>query len=229
MSEYHELLKRLGVSLDTETLRLALTHRSFAYENGGIAHNERLEFLGDSVLGLAMTARLYDEFPDHTEGQLAKLRAAVVSSKALARVARDIGLGEYVRLGEGELKTNGRDKTSILADTMEAVFGAVYLDCGLETARDLVLRLVGPLVHDKEAIGAGMDWKTIVQEHAAAHGLGIIEYLVEGEGPDHARTFTATLRIGGVEHGSGQGRSKKDAERQAAEKTWERLDPQRAG
>ncbi len=228
MSAYQDLLKRLGVHLDTEALRLALTHRSYAYEHPGAAHNERLEFLGDSVLGLSITAHLYEEFPELSEGQLAKLRAAVVSSKALARVARSIELGQHILLGEGEIKTNGRDKTSILADTMEAIFGAVYLSCGLETARELVLRLVAPLIHDKDAIGAGMDWKTIVQEHAAAHKMGEIRYSVEGVGPDHARSFTATLIIGGVTYGSGTGPSKKDAERRAAEVTWDQIDPKRA-
>lgn len=228
MSTYQDLLERLGVTLDTETLRLALTHRSYAYEHPGTPHNERLEFLGDSVLGLSITARIYDEFPDFTEGQLAKLRAAVVSSKALARVARGIDLGPHILLGEGEVKTNGQDKTSILADTMEAIFGAVYLSSGLEIARDLVLRLVAPLIHDKDAIGAGMDWKTIVQEHAAAAKMGEIVYRVEGVGPDHAREFTATLTIGGKVYGSGTGPSKKDAERRAAEVTWEQIDPQRA-
>ncbi|GAA1347869.1 ribonuclease III [Falsarthrobacter nasiphocae] len=227
MTSYEDLAKRLGVNLDTETLRLALTHRSYAYEHGGCPHNERLEFLGDSVLGLSITNLLYRSFPDRSEGELAKLRAAVVSSKALARVARAIDLGEHILLGEGEIKTAGRDKTSILADTMEAIFGAVYLSLGFVEAEALVLRLVAPLLDDKDAIGAGMDWKTVIQEHAAQAGMGAVVYVVEGEGPDHQRTFTAEVLIGGTAYGTGTGRSKKEAERAAAEHAWERLDPER--
>ena len=223
MADTNELLKSLGVYIDPGTLRLALTHRSFAYENEGLPTNERLEFLGDSVLGLAVTDFLYRTFEDLPEGDLAKLRAALVSTRALARIARSLGVGPHIRLGEGEMRTKGAEKDSILADTMEALIGAAYLSTNLETARQLVLRLVTPLLQDKEAMTAGKDWKTTVQELAAERGLGDIKYLIEDFGPDHNKSFTATLVIGGVSYGNGVGPSKKEAEREAARVTVEQL------
>jgi ribonuclease-3 len=218
-----ELSKRLGVTIDTETLRLALTHRSYAYEKGGIPTNERLEFLGDSVLGLSVTDALYRDNPDLSEGELAKRRSAVVSTRALAGVARTLDLGSYVLLGQGEKLTHGRDKASILADTMEAVIGAAYLSHGIETARAMVMRLIGPLLRDSAVLGEGTDWKTRIQETAAGRRLGAIDYQVDGTGPDHARTFTARLVIGGVEYGAGGGHSKKEAEQAAAAASWKLL------
>jgi ribonuclease-3 len=223
MSSTEELLKRLGVSIDAGTLRLALTHRSYAYENGGIPTNERLEFLGDSILGFSVTDALYRDNPDLSEGELAKRRSAVVSTRALAGIARELGVGDHILLGQGEKLTNGADKSSILADTMEAIFGATYLVHGIETARRLVMRLVGPLLDDAEALGAGTDWKTSIQELAAAGKLGAVEYSVQGSGPDHARTFEAVLLIGGVPYGHGAGHSKKEAEQEAASMTWRQL------
>ncbi len=145
----------------------ALTHRSYAYENGGLPTNERLEFLGDSVLGLVVTDTLYRTHPDLPEGQLAKLRAAVVNSRALAEVGRGLELGSFIRLGRGEEGTGGRDKASILADTLEAVIGAVYLDQGLDAAGELVHRLFDPLIEKSSNLGAGLDWKTSLQELTA--------------------------------------------------------------
>lgn len=212
-----QLLTKLGVHLDPELLVLALTHRSFAHEAGGLPTNERLEFLGDSVLGVVVTERLYREHPDHPEGDLAKMRAATVSQRALAGVARELDLGSFVLLGKGELATGGADKDSILSDTLEAVFGAVYLTHGLETARVLVDRLVGPTLTRAADLGAGLDWKTSLQELAAALGMGAPEYLVTGEGPDHARVFTAQVVVGGEVRGTGVGSAKKIAEQEAAE------------
>ena len=165
-----QLTQKLGVDLDPELLSLALTHRSWAYEHGQGPHNERLEFLGDSVLGQAVTVRLFTGHPDLDEGALAKRRAGVVSTLALAEVARRIGLGEYVRSGRGEDLTGGRDKDSILADTMEAVIGATYLSAGPEAATGLVLRLVQPLLDDPERYGAAIDPKTSLQELASRSG-----------------------------------------------------------
>src|SRR6202161_3692854 len=139
-----ELPAVLGVPLSDDILERALTHRSYAYENGNLPTNERLEFLGDSVLGLVVTDTLFRGYPNLPEGQLAKLRAAVVNMTALAEVARGLSLGEYVRLGRGEEGTGGRDKPSILADTLEAVIGAVFIDCGLEEASGRRARPVGP-------------------------------------------------------------------------------------
>ena len=223
MKNTEELTKRLGVDIDAETLRLALTHRSYAYEHGGIPTNERLEFLGDSILGFSVTDALFRDHPDLSEGELAKRRSAVVSTRALAGIARDLGLGQYILLGQGEKLTNGRDKASILADTTEAIIGAVYLTNGIEAARAMVMRLIGPLLADTEALGAGTDWKTSIQEIAAARKLGDIEYQVSGSGPDHARSFEAVLVIGGRPYGSGTGHSKKEAEQEAAAASWKLL------
>ena len=169
--ESAELAQKLGVDIDPELLALALTHRSWAYENGGVPHNERLEFLGDSVLGQAVTVRLFRAHPELDEGALAKRRAAVVSTVALAEVARGIDLGAYVKLGRGEEQTGGREKDSILADTMEAVFGATYLSAGPDAASDLVLRLIEPLLSDPDRYGAAVDPKTALQELAARRPL----------------------------------------------------------
>jgi ribonuclease-3 len=215
-----ELLAALGVPLGAEYLERALMHRSFAYENGGLPTNERLEFLGDSVLGLIVTDTLFQSYPDLPEGQLAKLRAAVVNMRALAGVARGLRLGSYVRLGKGEEGTGGRDKSSILADTLEAVIGAVYLDQGLPAADGLVHRLFDPVIARSARLGAGLDWKTSLQELTAAEVLGVPEYHVDESGPDHQKSFRATVRIGTHTYGEGEGRSKKEAEQQAAEAAW---------
>src|SRR5690606_38317218 len=175
----------------SELLVLALTHRSFAHENGGIPTNERLEFLGDTVLGLVVTETLYRRHPDLSEGELAKMRAATVSQKSLAAIARRLGLGQYVLLGKGEIRTHGTDKDSILSDTVEALIGAVYMSHGLEPARGLVLELVEPTLSAAAGLGAGLDWKTSLQEAAAAAGLSAPSYSSDAVGPDHARVFTS--------------------------------------
>ncbi|HUN34763.1 MAG TPA: ribonuclease III [Trebonia sp.] len=218
-----ELSRALGVPIGADMLERALTHRSFAYENGGLPTNERLEFLGDSVLGLVVTDTLYFQYPTLPEGQLAKLRAAVVQMNTLAEVARELQLGAYVRLGRGEDGTGGRDKPSILADTLEAVIGACYVDCGLGEARDLVHRLFDPVIKRSAMLGAGLDWKTSLQELTAVQGLGVPEYRVDDSGPDHQKLFRAMVLVGGRELGSGEGRSKKAAEQQAAETAWRAL------
>ena len=215
-----QLLEKLGIRLDPELLRLALTHRSYAYEHGGIAHNERLEFLGDSILGQAVTVMLFRSYPDLDEGELAKRRAALVSSVALAEVARAIGLGRHLRLGRGEELTGGRDKSSILADTVEAIIGAVYLDAGADIATDLVLRLIAPLLEDSSRFGAAMDPKTSLQELAARRGRGLPSYRVTDSGPDHSKRFHATVLIGGEDIAAGEGTSKKQAEMAAALEAW---------
>ncbi len=219
----------LGVTTDPGLLERALTHRSYAYENGGLPTNERLEFLGDSVLGLVVTDTLFRGHPDLPEGQLAKLRAAVVNMRALAGVARSLDLGAYIRLGRGEEGTGGRDKSSILADTLEAVIGAVYLDRGLQAADDLVHRLFDELIARSASLGAGLDWKTSLQELTATEELGVPEYHVEESGPDHQKTFRASVGVGGVEYGRGEGRSKKEAEQQAAEAAWTAIRERSAG
>ncbi|GAA4207513.1 MULTISPECIES: ribonuclease III [Microbispora] len=215
-----ELHQVLDVRLSTGILERALTHRSYAYENGGLPTNERLEFLGDSVLGLVVTDTLFRNHPDLPEGQLAKLRAAVVNMRALADVARALDLGKYLRLGRGEEGTGGRDKSSILADTLEALIGTVYVDKGLDEAFRVVHLLFDPLITRSASLGAGLDWKTSLQELTAAEMLGVPEYHVDESGPDHAKSFSAVVRVGGKEYGKGAGRSKKEAEQQAAEAAW---------
>ncbi|MEY9213558.1 ribonuclease III [Thermobifida halotolerans] len=222
-SEAREFQRSVGIEVAPDILTRALTHRSYAYENGGLPTNERLEFLGDSVLGLVVTDTLYRTHPDLPEGQLAKLRAAVVNMRALADVARGLGIGRYVRLGRGEEATGGRDKSSILADTLEALIGAVYLDRGLDEASALVHRLFDPLIARASGLGAGLDWKTSLQELTAAELLGVPEYQVEESGPDHQKTFRATVRVAGRTYGLGEGRSKKEAEQQAAESAWKAI------
>ncbi|HEX2144824.1 MAG TPA: ribonuclease III [Glycomyces sp.] len=217
--------------IDPELLRLALTHRSYAYEHGGLPTNERMEFLGDSVLSLVVTTALYQEHPDLPEGQLARLRASVVNMKALAGVARRMGaggVGPHLLLGKGEETSGGRGKNSILADAVEALLGFVYLQYGIDTAKRVVHMFFDPLMEAAAGQGAALDWKTSLQELTADSGLGVPEYRITESGPDHAKQFTAWAVVAGEEFGEGSGGSKKDAEQIAAKLAWqvlsERLD-----
>ncbi|WP_375388020.1 ribonuclease III [uncultured Amnibacterium sp.] len=210
------LLAVLGVEIDAVLLETALTHRSYAYEHG-TADNERLEFLGDSVLGRAVTAMLYATHEDEDEGALAKRRAGLVSTVALASIARTLGLGTFLLLGRGEVLTRGAEKPSILADAVESLIGATFLSAGSEAAEALVLRLVQPLVDDPASTGAITDPKTALQEEAARRGAPPPAYELAGEGPEHARVFTATVTVADVT-ATGTGTSKKQAEVAAA---WE--------
>ncbi|MFF2369615.1 ribonuclease III [Agromyces sp. NPDC058110] len=219
-----ELQQLLQVEIDPELLLLALTHRSFAYENGGIPTNERLEFLGDSILGQAVTFRLFRDHPELDEGELAKRRASLVSSAALAEVARKLGLGRFIRLGRGETLTGGADKPSILADTVEAIIGAVYLDRGGDVATPFVLSLITPLMSDPDRFGASMDPKTSLQEIAAKRGAPAPVYTISESGPDHNKHFVATVAVGTLVEASGEGSSKKQAEMAAALEAWTTLD-----
>jgi ribonuclease-3 len=218
------LERRLGVVLrDRKLWEQALTHRSYAYESGGLPTNERLEFLGDAVLGIVVTDQLYRDYPHQPEGDLAKMRAALVNMTVLADVGREIGLGEVILLGRGEEMTGGRDKSSILADTLEAVFGAVYLDRGIKGARKVVLGLFLPRIRGKVEGGVVHDYKTALQELAAAQLSTLPEYALSESGPDHAKRFKATVMLNGTSYGSGAGRSKKEAEQAAARVAVERL------
>jgi ribonuclease-3 len=220
-ASYDDLREALGhPELTPELLERALTHRSFAYENGGLPTNERLEFLGDSVLGLVVTDTLYNAHPDLSEGRLARLRAAVVNARARAEAARTLGLGRHVMLGRGEESTGGRDKPSILSDTVEAVIGAIYLSGGFPAAQKVVHLLFDPLMEVAARLGAGLDWKTSLQELSAEHSLGVPDYVIEDTGPDHEKTFTAEVLVGERRYGHGTGRSKKEAEQQAAETAY---------
>ncbi|MGH3432310.1 MAG: ribonuclease III [Thermocrispum sp.] len=226
------LLEALGVELKPDLLTLALTHRSYAYENGGLQPNERLEFLGDAVLGMVVTDHLYHEHPDLPEGQLAKLRASVVNMQALAGVARGLGeggLGAHLLLGKGEELTGGRNKASILADGLEAMIGAVYVEHGIDVARTLVHRLFDGLLAEAPLRGAGLDWKTSLQELTASSSLGVPEYRVVDTGPDHQKEFSATVLVSGRPRGAGGGSTKKEAEQNAAEMAWRALTGEQPG
>lgn len=211
-----ELERRLGHTFaDRRLLEAALVHRSFTAEHPDVPDNERLEFLGDAVLQLAVTDFLFATFPDMAEGEMAKVRASSVNRTELAAIARRLEVGRVVRIGVGEEASGGRDKDSILADAMEAILAAVYLDAGFETARRVVLRHWAELVRRKAQTPGGRDWKTRYQEQLAAVGKRPV-YEVEGEGPDHAKVFTAVVKVDGVVTGRGRGRSKKEAEQEAA-------------
>jgi ribonuclease III len=216
--------RALGVRFkDAGLRRMALTHRSYAFEQDSSVTNERLEFLGDAVLGLVVTDLAFARFPDLPEGELAKLRAATVNMLTLADIARELGLGEAILLGKGEELSGGRDKTSILADAMEGVLGAVYLDRGLGGARSLIERLFWPRMAAYARGEGDRDYKTGLQELAAQDLGAIPQYRVIEQGPDHAKEFTATVFIGGEPYGSGEGRSKKEAEQRAAREAYDRL------
>ena len=222
-----QLRAAIGGDVDRAVLEQALTHRSYAYENGGLPTNERFEFLGDAVLGLVVTDELYRRNPEVSEGQLAKMRAAVVNARALAEVARSLGVGECLFLGRGEEATGGREKSSILSDALEAIIGAVYLDRGLDEARALVLALFEPMIAAAAGLGAGLDWKTSLQELAATLGSGVPEYAITDDGPDHAKTFTASVRVGEEHFGEGRGRSKKEAEQEVAAMAYQQITARR--
>jgi len=209
--------------VDHDLLDRALTHRSYCSEQGIEDSNERLEFLGDSVLGFVVTRFVYEQYPQMPEGELAKLRAAVVSAEALADVAQDLDLGSSLRLGKGEDASGGRAKPSILADAMEAVIAAVYLDGGLEPATRLVLALLESRIREQATGPGGQDYKTRLQELAAQQCDQLPRYQVRNEGPDHSKRFFAAVHLRGEQYGAGEGRSKKAAEQAAARIAWERL------
>lgn len=210
------LLERLGVEIDEEFLRLALTHRSFANENGMLPNNERLEFLGDAVLGLSVAEQLYLQYPDSPESDISKMRASIVSRYGCADIARDIGLGEYVLLGRGELATGGRSKESILADTTEAILGAIYRQHGFEVTRGVVQRLFGEKINNAVVAGRTVDSKTNLQERLAELKAPMAEYRSTSVGPDHDLTFTTEVVVAERVLGTGTGGNKKVAEQQAA-------------
>lgn len=223
------LRDRLGVDIPDDILIKSLTHRSYAFEHD-TQPNERLEFLGDAVLGIVVTDALFTRHPESAEGELAKMRSAVVSAQALSELARSIGLGEFIRLGRGEETTGGREKRSILADALEAVFGAVYVSLGMAVATEMILRLTEPQLRATASLGAGLDWKTSLQELTAQLGLGAPEYVIKEAGPEHQKVFTAFVKLKDGYYGRGSGSSKKAAEQEAARLTYVELsDPAEAG
>jgi len=213
---HRDLTQALGAEIDEQLLEIALTHRSFAYESGGLPTYERLEFLGDSVLGLIVTSELYQRYPDLPESRLSPLRSGIVNTTALAEVARTLGLGGHIKIGKGEESSGGRSKASILADSLEALFGALYVDKGFEGARNIILPLISPLISSALEKGAGLDGKTALQELVAERNLGVPEYVVTDSGPDHDKSFVAQVRVRGEVVGHGEGKSKREAEQIAA-------------
>lgn len=200
---------------DPALLDAALVHRSYTAEHPEIPDNERHEFLGDAVLQLVVTDYLFEHYPDMPEGEMAKVRAACVNRVELADIAREIDLGEHISMGVGELASGGRKKDSILADAMEAVLSAVYLDEGLEASRSVILAHWTDLIRAKAQEPGWRDFKTRLQERLATRGLRP-EYEVDDDGPDHAKVFSASVSVDGVVLGVGQGRSKKEAQQEAA-------------
>jgi len=219
------LAERLGHTFgDLSLLQHALAHRSWCGEQeGGAPSNERLEFLGDAVLGLVVAGFTYDRYPHFPEGKLAKVRSAVVNARVLAQVAAGLGVGEVLLLGRGEEGSGGRTKASILADAFEAVLGAVYLDAGWDAAQRLVLRELGAAIERAGEEPDDFDHKSRLQEKAVRDGEGTPRYVVVGSGPDHDRAYVAEVYLGGTCWGTGEGRSKKDAEQEAARAAWEEL------
>ncbi len=213
----------MGVELSPNILELALTHRSYAYETGVDATNERLEFLGDSVLGLVVTEELYRRFPDLDESRLSPLRSGVVNMRALAAIARTLDLGSVIRLGKGEENTGGRDKNSLLADALEAIIGAIYIEFGFAKSAAVVLALIEETLESAFAKGAGLDGKTALQELLAAQSKSVPEYLVTETGPDHDKSFTAFAMVEGQALAQGEGKSKREAEQIAARIAFELL------
>lgn len=208
----------------SERLIQAMTHRSFANEEDGCVHNERLEFLGDAVVGLVVAQALMAALPDVPEGTLSRLRAGIVNATSLSGLARDRGLGRLLRLGRGELRTGGRDKENILSDAYEAMIGALYLDRGLDAAREILLSDVGEALTAGAHPDADRDFKTRLQEWSQATLQVTPTYRpVSAEGPDHQKVFTVELDLDTLPPFTGSGRSKKLAERDAARAAWEHL------
>lgn len=222
MGEPGGFLAHYRALIDPDLLRTALTHRSWSYEHGGAAHNERLEFLGDALLGQVVTVKLFTIFSDLSEGELSRRRSALVSSSALAEIARTIGVGEHLLLGVGEERSGGRGKDSILADAVEAIIGALYLSTDQETTDRFVLELIDPLLRDPNRFSVSLDPKTTVQEEADARGISRPSYDILSSGPDHDRRFHATVILDGFQ-GEGDGISKKAAEVAAARELIARM------
>lgn len=208
---------------DSDLLVNALTHRSYAFEHGGVPHNERLEFLGDAVLGLVITDMIFASYPNLPEGEMAKLRASTVNMAVLADVARELDLGAQLFLGRGEELSGGRDKTSILADALEAVIGAYYLDRGTEQVERLISEWFGGRIRQHVELGVVRDFKTTLQERSVKKAGKLPEYRLSSAGPDHAKEFKAEVYLDGTLLGKGGGRSKKEAEQAAAKVALEAL------
>lgn len=217
-----DLVEQLGVEIDPELLDLACTHRSWAYENGQVPHNERLEFLGDSVLGITVTQNLFHLTPELPEGDMSRIRAKVVSAVSLAEVARGLGIGSLLKLGRGEISTGGDDKTSILADTTEALIGAMFLTAP-EGAERFIEHLFLPLIDQARQPGGALDRKAALLEYCQLNGIAAPDYQMEESGPDHDKRFFATVFVAENPLGRGSGTTKRHAEVEAATEALDSL------
>ncbi|QRV01560.1 ribonuclease III [Arcanobacterium phocisimile] len=218
-----ELLAAWGVDIPSDLLTLALTHRSWAYEHDS-AHNERLEFLGDSILGAVVAEQIFHDYPDKSEGELSKIKSAAVSERALADIARSLNLGSYIRLGKGEEQTGGRDKDSILSDTVESLIAATYESQGIDVVISTVRTHLREKIIEATNMGPALDWRTAMEEKARELGYnGDVTYQIDAEGPDHAKVYTAKVSIGGTQWGSGQATSRKAAKLAACQDAYHYL------
>jgi ribonuclease-3 len=218
---YGALADSLGIHVEDSLLSLAFTHRSFAYESGGLPTNERLEFLGDSVLGLVITQELYLRFPEMDESKLSPIRSGVVNTRALAQIARALDIAQYIRIGKGEESSGGRDKNSILADALEALVGAIYLQYGFVATSEIVISWFRDAIEQAHIAGATLDAKTALQEIASIKNLTTPEYEIEESGPDHNKSFTARAILSGEKFPQGEGKSKREAEQVAAKLAYD--------
>lgn len=217
------MLASLGTTISSELLELAFTHGSYSRENGGVPTNERLEHLGDSVLELIITGELYKKFPDVDESRLSKMRAGLVNNPALVPLAKELELGQYLRIGKGEEVTGGREKNSILANAFEALVGAIYLEKGYLVTEEIILKWFRPTIESSDALDLGMDAKTALQELAAASGFTAPEYEVTEFGPDHNKSFKAVAIVSNERFEVGEGKSKREAEQAAARFAYDEL------
>ncbi|MEJ6573517.1 MAG: ribonuclease III [Actinomycetes bacterium] len=217
------MLTSLGTTLSSELLELAFTHGSYSRENGGVPTNERLEHLGDSVLELIITGELYKKFPEVDESRLSKMRAGLVNNPALVPIAKELELGQYLRIGKGEEITGGRNKNSILANALEALVGAIYLEKGYVVTEAIILQWFKPSIESSNALDLGMDAKTELQELAAAMDLSAPEYEITEFGPDHDKSFKAVVVVANEKFEVGEGKSKREAEQAAAKFAYDEL------
>jgi len=213
----------LGTNISSELLELAFTHGSYSREFGGVPTNERLEHLGDSVIELIITGELYKKFPEADESRLSPMRAGLVNNAALVPIAKELELGQYLRIGKGEELTGGRNKNSMLADALEALVGAIYLEKGYAATEDIVLKWFRSTIDSSNALDLGMDAKTALQELAAANGLSAPEYEITESGPDHNKSFQAVAVVSNEKFEVGEGKSKREAEQVAAKFAYDEL------
>ena len=227
LEDLHDLEERLNYKFrEIDFLSIALTHRSYVNENPYpfLTDNERFEFLGDAVLGLCVSDLLINKYADFSEGTLSKIRAGIVNEKPLAELASSLQLGDYLLLGKGEENSGGRAKDSLLANSLEAVIAAIYLDSDFNEAKTILRTLLAPLLEDNQLLSQNFDYKTALQEFCQKRYKSAPVYtIIDFSGPDHARIFEVQVTVADKMPQTGYGKSKKEAEKSAAQKAWEIL------